>query len=634
MEEDRKNSAGHYQTLMKVANDGIHVLDMDGNLIEYNEAFRHMLGYEDDLPLNIRDWDVSIPPEELPDKLRKLAINPGLFETRYKRRDGSVIDVEINAAGISLNEKQYVYASSRDISHRKEVEAELQNSKQFLSNVFEFLPDATFVIDIEGKVIAWNKAMEEMTGVDEADMLGKGNYEYALTFYQERRPILIDLVLHPRSDIELKYTRTDRHNLFLEAETHLPSLKGKEVYLFGKASTLRDSKGNVVGAIESIRDITVEKKAEASLRESQQKLADIIDFLPDATFVVDQDNRVITWNKAMEHMSGVDKTEIIGQGNHAYSIPFWGDRRETLLDHLELDEGKLASQYDNIVRQGKSLMAETFCPLLRSGQGSYIWAIVAPLYNIEGKHVGAIETIRDITERKKMEADLQRSNQELEQFAYVASHDLRSPLRAIENLSEWLVQDLGDDLPEESEKHLKLMRTRVKRMDRMLEDLLKYSRVGRIQAVIEEIDATAVVFEIIDDQDLNSRFKITTDSLPAFTTYATPFKQILQNLIGNAAKHHDTGKGNIVVRAKKLDRFYEFSIADDGPGIPEQYREKVFGMFQTLRPRDEVEGSGIGLALVKKTVEHYGGNVKLDAVTPRGTLVTFTWPVNILEVEE
>ncbi|MEQ8164327.1 MAG: PAS domain S-box protein, partial [Smithellaceae bacterium] len=130
---------------------------------------------------------------------------------------------------------------ARDITARKQAEEALKESQQKLADIIDFLPDATFVIDKEEKVIAWNRAMEEMTGINAADMLGKDNYEYSLVFYGERRPLLIDLVLQPRKDIEELYTRTDRKNMFLEAEAYIPSFKGSEVYFFGKANILHDS---------------------------------------------------------------------------------------------------------------------------------------------------------------------------------------------------------------------------------------------------------------------------------------------------------------------------------------------------------------------------------------------------------
>lgn len=491
MEEAKEKVSIRYQTLLAVAGDGIHVLDSDGNLLESSVAFRHMLGYVDDdiLHLNVKDWDAGIPLENLPHTVRKLIQSSATFETKHRRKDGSIFDVEVNACGILLDGQPYLYASSRDISTRKEMET--------------------------------------------------------------------------------------------------------------------------------------------SLRESKQLLYDIFEFLPDATFVVDHDKKVIAWNQAIELMSGINKTKMIGKGDNAYTIPFYGVRRQQMLDLLDVDDEELRSRYANVVRHGRCLVAESFCNALNNGKGAYVWSIAAPLYDHDGNRIGAIQSIRDITERRRLEDELRRSNVELEQFAYVASHDLRAPLRAIDSLSEWLAQDLGDNLPPESAEHLKLLRGRVKRMEGLLDSLLEYSRIGRAQTTLEMVDVREVVDEIAELSGLSDRFVVVTDQLPVFNAYATPFVQVLRNLIGNAVKHHDKGKGTIVVNARELDTYYEFSVVDDGPGIPEQFREKVFGMFQTLRPRDEVEGSGMGLALVKKAVEYNGGTVRLDAAVPRGTRVTFTWPITV-----
>ncbi len=243
---------------------------------------------------------------------------------------------------------------------------------------------------------------------------------------------------------------------------------------------------------------------------------------------------------------------------------------------------------------------------------------------------------RDITGRKRLEEEqnrlmkeLQRSNAELEQFAFVASHDLRAPLRAIESLSLWLEEDLAGILPAESAEHLWLLRERTKRMEALLDSLLEYSRIGRKKAEVVLVDTAALVKNIIDSLDISGRFAVTMTDLPCFSTARGPLNQVLSNLIGNVAKHHDLAKGCITVAAVQSDNLIEFSVIDDGPGIPEQYREKVFGMFQTLKPRDEVEGSGMGLALVRKIVEYNGGSVTIHAAEPRGAEVRFSWPLEI-----
>jgi signal transduction histidine kinase len=253
-----------------------------------------------------------------------------------------------------------------------------------------------------------------------------------------------------------------------------------------------------------------------------------------------------------------------------------------------------------------------------------------------GKVLGVVTLLTDITERKRMEdrlaqrtRDLQRSNDELEQFAYVASHDLKAPLRGIENLVSWIEEDLEGTLIGDTRTNMDLVKSRVRRLESLLDDLLAYSRAGRGDSSIDRVDTAALVKELAVLTSPPEGFTVTgSQGLPVIETARAPLTQALQNLIGNAIKHHDRpDQGHIDVEARPLGDATEFTVTDDGPGIPEQFRDRVFGMFQTLRPRDEVEGSGMGLAIVKKLIERQGGRIWLtDAATGRGLAVHFTWP--------
>jgi light-regulated signal transduction histidine kinase (bacteriophytochrome) len=238
-----------------------------------------------------------------------------------------------------------------------------------------------------------------------------------------------------------------------------------------------------------------------------------------------------------------------------------------------------------------------------------------------------VERKRREDEREHLVAELSRSNTDLEQFAYVASHDLRAPLRAINHLATWLEEDLKDVLTQESQKHLHLLRLRVRRMDRFLEDLLAYSRAGRISTDIATTDVRGLFTDVVELVAPPPGFSVAMkgDNL-TFDTVATPLRQVLTNLISNAIKHHDRATGTIEFSVRDLGNQLEFAISDDGPGIEPQFFEKIFGMFQTLRRRDEVEGSGIGLALVRRIVALYGGTVAVSCPESRGTTFTFTWP--------
>jgi len=229
--------------------------------------------------------------------------------------------------------------------------------------------------------------------------------------------------------------------------------------------------------------------------------------------------------------------------------------------------------------------------------------------------------------RERVETELRRSNEDLDQFAYSASHDLKAPLRGIRNLTDWIAEDIEATASAETVENLALVRSRVERLDLLLDSLLRYSRIGRSGDVEEDIDIAGLVATIADYLAPAPGFSVTTrGELPALRSARAPLEQVLRNLIGNGLKHHDRDTGSITVSARDLGGALEFQVEDDGPGIPDHFHERIFQMFQTLRPRDELEGSGMGLAIVKKIVEGHGGSIRVESAPPRrGTTFIFTW---------
>ena len=222
---------------------------------------------------------------------------------------------------------------------------------------------------------------------------------------------------------------------------------------------------------------------------------------------------------------------------------------------------------------------------------------------------------------------LSQTNKELETFAYVASHDLKSPLRGISQLSGWIEEDLSSGDTEELTKHTAMMRNRIARMEKLLDDLLVFYRAGKTDGNLSQVDVAQMAQELFDIHNNKPGLRLELgNNLPRFETLATPFEQVIRNFFSNAIKHHDRDSGVIRLSCNTLDNgFYQFQVCDDGPGIPEKFQERVFGMFQTLKPRDELEGSGMGLALIKKIVETYAGHISLHS-QGRGCCFTFTWP--------
>ena len=241
-----------------------------------------------------------------------------------------------------------------------------------------------------------------------------------------------------------------------------------------------------------------------------------------------------------------------------------------------------------------------------------------------GEMAGALVIFRRNAE------ELRRSNIELEKFAYVAAHDLRSPLRAVHELSLWVVEDENNRLSAESSAYLVMLQQRIDRLNRLLNDLLDYARAGQNQPANEPVDLQHLVRELSLGADPENKFQISfAGPSDEIMTQITPLQQILGNLLSNAIKHHDHDQGRIDVTVEVVKNTLVLSVADDGPGIDLRYQSRVFELFQTLRPRDEVEGSGLGLAIVNKLALHYKGSVKLisDPDKQRGATFVVELPL-------
>ena len=222
---------------------------------------------------------------------------------------------------------------------------------------------------------------------------------------------------------------------------------------------------------------------------------------------------------------------------------------------------------------------------------------------------------------------LETANKDLEQFAYIASHDLKAPLRGIDHLVQWLEEDLEEVLTDDSRNNMHRLRLRVVRLESLMDALLKYSRAGRMKEQAEDVDAGKVLNEAVSLLDPPKGFVVEADgALPTLHTTKVALQTVFSNLIGNAIKHHDRDSGRITVSADRHGDVIEFAVSDDGPGIPADYHERIFQVFQRLQSNQEKEGSGIGLSIVKRLVDSHGGQVRVEsAADQRGTTFRFTW---------
>ena len=424
---------GYCEEIINFLPDATFVIDLEGIVIAWNRAMEDITGVLSSQILGKGDNEYAIPfyGARKPMLANLILSQDEEVEKRYHSiiREGGTLIVDIFIPTFGKHGTYFWAKASplydpggnivgaietiRDITDRVNAQLETKKTLQRLEQIINFLPDATFVIDLEGEVIAWNKAIEYISGVSSSHMLGKGDYEYAIPFYGARKPMLANLILLQDKETEKRYDTIIREGDTLVVDIYIPTFGKQGTYFWAKASPLYDPDGNIIGAIESIRDISKRKRAELESENAKARLSEIIKFLPDATLVIDTEGIVQAWNHAMEILSGISSSDMLGKGDYEYAIPFYGERRPILANLVFKSFDELEGTYSFIDRDGDTLIVDTFLPKCGKN-GRFTWAKASPLYDTNGNVTGAIETIRDITDRRKMEERLARSKAELD----------------------------------------------------------------------------------------------------------------------------------------------------------------------------------------------------------------------------
>ncbi|EPJ43550.1 MAG: hypothetical protein OFPI_42460 [Osedax symbiont Rs2] len=334
---------------------------------------------------------------------------------------------------------------------------------------------------------------------------------------------------------------------------------------------------------------------------------------------------------------------------------YWSPQFYSLLGYRDCEIASSIEQFSDMLHPDDRSRSEALLALhfnqntryqieyrIRHKSGQYLWFLGSgqACWDEQGKAQRMVGSIQEIQQRKKAEieiqtyaAELQRSNQDLEQFAYVASHDLKAPLRGIGNLALWIEENIQEHLDDETDSYMQLLKGRIARLEDMLAGLLQYSRASTSGSQVELIDLNLMVESIVDLLAASEQgFSVDYD-LPRIDVQQALLSQVLHNLIGNAIKHHHLSAGAIQISHSTKLNEHIFSVCDNGPGIDPAMSEKVFQMFKTLKPRDEVEGTGMGLAVVKKLIERNGGRVWLETTTEHpGCCIKFSLPIAVAAV--
>jgi len=358
-------------------------------------------------------------------------------------------------------------------------------------------------------------------------------------------------------------------------------------------------------------DVTTQRALEIQLQATQARMQELADGVPGLFAYLDRSFHLRFLSAQYDLWYGHTRSRYLNQHiSTVISVESW-ERRKPLYERCLAGD---VIQYEE---------ART----MANGEQRFYAVTYQPHRDANGEVLGILSLAMDITQRRAIQEELARSNQDLEQFAYVASHDLKAPLRAIEILVEWLREDLADHTGGEVQQNLGLLSQRTARLHRLLDDLLAYSRAGRKPGEVANVDSKLMVEDLFVLLSPPETMQLTAeDSLPVLCAHHAPLEQVLRNLINNAIKHHPTRQGSIRVYAQDKGDEVMFAVEDDGAGIPVEFTEKVFQMFQTLKPRDEIEGSGMGLAIVKRIVEWQGGKIWFHGGPGgSGTVFKFTW---------
>jgi PAS domain S-box-containing protein len=610
-------SGAKYRGLLEAAPDAMVVVNQSGEIVLVNVQAEKRFGYRRDELLGQPVTDiipVGFAERLLADDLRSeedalgQQIGTGI-ELSGRRKDGSAFPIEIMLSPLDSVEGILVTAAIRDISVRKAAETVLAQMEGRYRGLLEAAPDAMVVVNQSGEIVLVNVQAEKRFGYPRDELLGKRVTAIIPDGFAER--LVADAL---RSD-EDALAQQIGAGIELSGRRKDGSAFPIEIML----SPLDSTDGMLVTA--AIRDISVRKAAETLLAQMEGRYRGLLEAAPDAMVVVNKDGMIVLVNVQAEKRFGYRRDELLGQG--VTEIIPDGFAERLVADALRSDEDALAQQ----IGTGIELSGRR-----KDGSEFPIELMLSPLDSVDGFLVTA--AIRDITVRRQAEEtlldkvkELNRSNEELGQFAYIASHDLQEPLRMVASYTQLLARRYKGKLDADADDFIAFAVDGATRMQRLIQDLLAYSRVetqGKVLVKISSDEALQQSLINLRGAIEESHALVTHDPLPNVLADRTQLVQLFQNLIGNAIKYQNSGSPIVCVSAiQNGANKIKFSVSDNGIGIDPQYFERIFGMFQRLHARDAFDGTGIGLAICKKIVERHGGEISVESKPGQGSTFSF-----------
>jgi PAS domain S-box-containing protein len=617
-----RESEERFRAVIDSANEGILVYDRSLNVVAGNLAAERVIGlplselvgkpgFTSQLPC-LNENGTPLQPDERPTRITVRSGQPLNGQVLGIRRpDGSVTWISVNTGFMRrAGEADYygIVSTVADITARKAAEAALRESEERFRLTFELAGSGIAHVDMDGRFLRVNPSLCDLLGYAEPELIGRSVKE----------------VSHPddrdRTDVERDRMRAGLTRSF-EMEKRYVRKDGRVVWVDLTATVVRDLHGRPVHDIAIFDDITERKKLDDALRDKTE----VLQLGQSAAHMI-----ILDYDVRRDHMEWSDSPEWLrGPLPASGHYPVFKDQV-----HAE-DRARFVEARAHSIATLKPASVE-FRVVRTDGRVLWVLARQKVMPGESGTAARMLVAMIDITERKEAEAELRRahdelarSNAELEQFAYVASHDLQEPLRMVSSYTQLLGRRYGDRLDGDAQEFMGYIVDGATRMKQLIEDLLAYSRVGTRGREMKRMPVDAALRRAL----LNLRgaveeagASVSYDNLPEVTGDEMQLAQLFQNLIGNALKFRSASVPRIHVSCVQKEREHEFAVRDNGIGIDPQYFERIFMVFQRLHTKAEYPGTGIGLAICKKVVERHGGRLWVDSRPGEGATFHFTLP--------
>ncbi|MEG3858999.1 PAS domain S-box protein [Microcoleus sp. herbarium12] len=610
--------------ILNSANYTIISTEPDGKIKTFNLAAQQLLGYSPEEVVGKVTPEIIHDPVEVGKRAETLSqelgvkIEPGFEafvalpcrgiadenEWTYIRKDGSRFPVLLSVTALFDNNGTIngFLGIAQDISDRKQAEKELRDLTNAMQNAVEGISR----LDIEGRYVNANRAYAHTCGYQPEEMVG---IEWPLT-------------VHP-DDVEMLIGAYQEMLISGKVEVEARGVRKNKTFFYKQITMVKacDAQGTFNGHHCFMKDITQRKLTETALLESEFKYKQIVELAEEGIWVIDSNSLTTYVNHAMARMLGYTELEMFGR---------------SLFDFMEEPEKQQA--LDNVERR-KQGIAETHEFKFKTKDGKDIWTYLStsPVFDDLGNMLSCCALVYNITDRKAAEQqmlqlteDLKRSNEELEQFAYVASHDLQEPLRAVTSYTQLLAQRYQENLDERADKYINYIVDGATRMQQLINDLLVYSRLGTRGKEFEQAQCKAVVEQTMCNLQIaiaETKAVITYEEMPAVMADESQLVQLFQNLLANGIKFCRQDIPLIHIAASRQESEWLFSVSDNGIGIDPEYADRIFIIFQRLHSRREYSGTGIGLAMCKRIVERHGGRIWVESQEGKGATFYFTIPI-------